>query len=162
MARTVKIEKTGNRTVVTTTIFGNSTTMYSSEKRTIKAHLDGVIVEPSSTEPAFSNFHFKIDELENNFGAKTAEELVLIFNDKGFFSGDDTGATSSGSEQNNKIKPLVFQNVPLMFNQTPTDAIAAYMNNYGKAIEVKEDEIAFIQATFVPVAPEGEQGQSLT
>ncbi|CAL2104484.1 protein of unknown function [Tenacibaculum sp. 190130A14a] len=161
MARTIKITKTGNITIVTTTIFGKSSTIYSSEKRSIKAHLNGVIVEPSTSEPTFSNFYFPINELENNFGAKTAEELVLIFADKGFFSGDDTGGnSSSGSEQNNKILQLTFHSIPLAPKQTPEDALANHMNNYPKAIVVNEDEIAIIDATFIPTSQE-EEGQSL-
>lgn len=151
MSRVIKIEKVNNITLVSITEKGNTQTSYSSIRRNVTKHLNGVQIQPDPEEAAFNNFYIDLDELEDSFGAKTPEALIAQFAALGFFSGA-ANAKQNTMNQNNKVKVVELPYVNFYPGITPLDALAAHLNKHPD-LEVKEDEILLINVgKFIPGA----------
>ena len=154
MSRVIKIEKVNNITLVTVTENGDSQTSYSSIRRNVEKHLNGVRILPDPEEAAFNNLYISLDELEDSFGAKTPDGLIAQFAARGFFSGASNANTPGASiDQNNKIKVIELPGIFVPPGSSNTDALATQLNEYSD-LEVKEDEILIINVgRFLPGGP---------
>ncbi|WP_272151874.1 hypothetical protein [Tenacibaculum aiptasiae] len=146
MSRRISIQKINNITLVTVNEKGRDKTVYSSIRRNVEKHLNGVIIKPNPEEAAFNNFYIPLNELEDTFGAKDSDDLVAQFAARGFFSGASNSSTPGASiSQNNKI--IVIE-LPAVFitkiGISKEEALATQLNEYSD-LDVKEDEILIIK-----------------
>ncbi|PKH51429.1 hypothetical protein CXF68_12380 [Tenacibaculum sp. Bg11-29] len=114
MSRVIKIEKVNNSTLVSITEKGNTQTSYSSIRRNVTKHLNGVQIQPDPEEAAFNNFYIDLDELEDSFGAKTPEALITEFAVRGFFSGGESTIDKTIDLSGSSLKFGTIKTVPPM------------------------------------------------
>ena len=145
MSRRISIQKINNITLVTVNEKGRDKTVYSSIRRNVEKHLDGVVIKPNPEEAAFNNFYIPLNELEDTFGAKDSDDLVAQFAARGFFSGAANSNTPGANiNQNNKIKVIELPGIIVPPNTSFEDALATQLNEYSD-LDVKEDEILIVK-----------------
>ncbi|WP_299681138.1 hypothetical protein [uncultured Tenacibaculum sp.] len=96
--RKVTIEKIESATVVTIEKDGKIQKKATSKSRDVRPVHGGVKIMPEKNETQFNNMIIKLEELTDDFGASTPNELIEVFAEKGFFFESQTSLDNNQEE----------------------------------------------------------------